>query len=58
LHNFYVPAGGDIPDPKVNPKFAHKLEFLREMETRFAAEAHRRNDPIVLVATSTSRPRK
>ena len=31
LHNFYVPAGGDIPDPEVNPKFAHKLSFLDEM---------------------------
>jgi exodeoxyribonuclease-3 len=31
LHNFYVPAGGDIPDPEVNPKFAHKLAFLDEM---------------------------
>jgi exodeoxyribonuclease-3 len=31
LHNFYVPAGGDIPDPSVNPKFAHKLAFLDEM---------------------------
>jgi exodeoxyribonuclease-3 len=31
LHNFYVPAGGDIPDPQVNPKFAHKLAFLDEM---------------------------
>jgi exodeoxyribonuclease-3 len=31
LHNFYVPAGGDIPDPDVNPKFAHKLSFLDEM---------------------------
>ena len=31
LHNFYVPAGGDIPDPDVNPKFAHKLAFLDEM---------------------------
>ena len=31
LHNFYVPAGGDIPDPAVNVKFAHKLDFLREM---------------------------
>lgn len=28
LHNYYVPAGGDEPDPKLNPKFAHKLEFL------------------------------
>src|SRR5436190_8826923 len=31
LHNFYVPAGGDIPDPAVNEKFAHKLAFLDEM---------------------------
>jgi len=31
LHNFYVPAGGDEPDPKVNPKFEHKLSFLNEM---------------------------
>ncbi|HTR17322.1 MAG TPA: exodeoxyribonuclease III [Acetobacteraceae bacterium] len=30
LHNFYVPAGGDIPDPEANPKFAHKLAFLGE----------------------------
>ena len=29
LHNFYVPAGGDIPDPEVNPKFAHKLVVPR-----------------------------
>ncbi len=33
LHNFYVPAGGDVPDPAVNEKFAHKLAFLEEMET-------------------------
>jgi len=31
LHNFYVPAGGDVPDPEENPKFAHKLQFLDEM---------------------------
>src|SRR3982750_1885033 len=31
VHNFYVPAGGDIPDPTVNPKFQHKLSFLDEM---------------------------
>jgi exodeoxyribonuclease-3 len=32
LHNFYVPAGGDEPDPSINPKFAHKLAFLDEMK--------------------------
>jgi exodeoxyribonuclease-3 len=31
LHNFYVPAGGDEPDPIINPKFEHKLAFLDEM---------------------------
>jgi exodeoxyribonuclease-3 len=49
LHNFYVPAGGDIPDPKANPKFAHKLDFLREMESRFAKQAARKSEPVVLV---------
>jgi exodeoxyribonuclease-3 len=31
IHNFYVPAGGDVPDPEANEKFAHKLTFLDEM---------------------------
>ena len=31
LHNFYVPAGGDEPDPEINVKFAHKLAFVDEM---------------------------
>jgi exodeoxyribonuclease-3 len=34
LHNFYVPAGGDEPDPQINEKFAHKLAFLDEMRGR------------------------
>jgi exodeoxyribonuclease-3 len=32
LHNFYVPAGGDEPDPVINPKFAHKLDYIEEMK--------------------------
>lgn len=32
IHNLYVPAGGDEPDPAINPKFAHKLAFLDEMK--------------------------
>ena len=31
IHNFYVPAGGDIADIKLNPKFKHKLQFMEEM---------------------------
>jgi exodeoxyribonuclease-3 len=48
LHNFYVPAGGDLPDPEANPKFAHKLRFLDEMTAWFAAE-RRPTDRLVLV---------
>lgn len=31
LHNFYVPAGGDEPNPEINRKFRHKLDFVGEM---------------------------
>ena len=31
LHNFYVPAGGDIANVNTNPKFRHKIKFLKEM---------------------------
>ena len=43
LHNFYVPAGGDIPDPAKNDKFAHKLHFLAEMEKFFATAQEKRS---------------
>jgi exodeoxyribonuclease-3 len=31
VHCVYIPAGGDIPDPELNDKFAHKLRFVREL---------------------------
>ncbi|PAX07473.1 exodeoxyribonuclease III [Sphingomonas lenta] len=31
LENVYVPAGGDIPDREVNPKFGQKLDFVDRM---------------------------
>ena len=37
IHNFYVPAGGDVPDSEENPKFAHKLQFIDEMTSHFSA---------------------
>lgn len=36
LDNLYIPAGGDVPDPEENDKFAHKLEFYREIADWFA----------------------
>jgi exodeoxyribonuclease-3 len=38
LHNFYVPSGGDVPDPVQNDKFAHKLGFLDEVALWLGAE--------------------
>jgi exodeoxyribonuclease-3 len=35
LHNFYVPAGGDIPDVALNTKFDHKLKFVDWMSEYF-----------------------
>jgi exodeoxyribonuclease-3 len=40
LHNFYVPAGGDEPDPEINPKFDHKLRFADEMRDWFRECGH------------------
>ena len=37
LHDFYVPAGGDIPDRSENVKFGHKLDFVAEATAWFAA---------------------
>jgi exodeoxyribonuclease-3 len=37
IHNLYVPAGGDEPNPAINPKFHHKLTFLEELHGCMAA---------------------
>ncbi len=38
IHNFYVPAGGDVPDREKNEKFGQKLDFLTEMRDAFHAD--------------------
>ena len=48
IHNFYVPAGGDIPDPHLNKKFAHKLSFVREMAD-FLKSTHNTDQPVVIL---------
>ena len=48
LHNLYVPSGGDVPDPEVNPKFAHKLEFLRALTDWFGGGAVRSGASVLL----------
>lgn len=46
VHNFYVPSGGDEPDPAVNDKFDQKLRFWADMATHFAP---RTTQPALLV---------
>lgn len=48
LHNLYIPAGGDEPDPDANPKFAHKLAFVREMAEWFPQQHHDKENVIAL----------
>ncbi len=28
VHNLYIPAGGDVPDRELNPKFGQKLDYI------------------------------
>ncbi|NWH08195.1 MAG: exodeoxyribonuclease III [Alphaproteobacteria bacterium] len=49
LHNLYVPAGGDIPDPQANEKFAHKLQFVEEMDSVFARRRGKKSARAILV---------
>lgn len=48
IHNLYVPAGGDVPDPESNPKFAHKLRFLDDLAAWFGG-VYGTGDPLILV---------
>lgn len=47
IHCLYVPAGGDIPDPEKNDKFAHKLEFLRQV-TQWYQTSYTADDRVIL----------
>jgi exodeoxyribonuclease III len=47
LHDFYVPAGGDLPDREANPKFAHKLDFVAEATAWSAARGARPRSVLV-----------
>jgi exodeoxyribonuclease-3 len=36
IQNFYIPAGGDVPDRALNPKFDHKLDFFEKLTAEMA----------------------
>ncbi len=47
IHNFYAPAGGDIPDIELNPKFDHKLKYFAEMNKWFRENRHSKQQIIL-----------
>ena len=49
LHNVYIPSGGDEPDPKVNPKFKEKLQYLRAMAKWFREHDGKDSNRLILV---------
>jgi len=48
LHNFYIPAGGDIADVALNLKFDHKLKFIDWMSQYFLSLAQKKKNIIIL----------
>ena len=56
VHNFYIPAGGDIPDATINAKFAHKLQFLDELA--IWSKTHDAAQKAVLVGDLNIAPRE
>lgn len=55
VHNFYVPAGGDVPDRDVNEKFGQKLDYLTEMRDWFREN---RPEKAILVGDLNIAPRE
>lgn len=49
VHNFYVPAGGDIPDAEKNDKFQHKIDFLNEVTDWFGKRRNKKKNKLVVV---------
>ncbi|SHJ02030.1 exodeoxyribonuclease III [Wenxinia saemankumensis] len=55
IHNYYVPAGGDVPDREANVKFGQKLDYLTAMRDAFRAE---RPEKAILVGDLNIAPRE
>lgn len=47
INSVYVPAGGNVPDVDLNPKFAHKLQFVDAVADYFAGQFGFRDNLVV-----------
>lgn len=48
IHNIYIPAGGYEPDPVINDKFQHKLDFVDELAEWFPERRSAKKPMVVL----------
>lgn len=55
LHNLYMPAGGDEPDPIINPKFKFKLDYYDEV-TKWFAKNKKKNDKLIILGDLNTAP--
>jgi exodeoxyribonuclease-3 len=57
LHNFYIPAGGDIPDVSKNIKFKEKLKLLDKLTAWFKSNKSK-NDKVIIAGDLNIAPLK
>ena len=49
LHNFYIPAGGDISDRTKNEKFGQKLDYLTNLTSWFKDDTNNHSARMIMV---------
>jgi len=49
LHNFYIPAGGDIPDRTKNEKFGQKLDYITNLTSWFQDTTNNHSERMIMV---------
>lgn len=57
LHNYYIPAGGDIPDREANPYFGFKLDYVDAMREHYQKSSSK-NAPMIIVGDFNIAPRE
>ncbi|MCP5369830.1 MAG: exodeoxyribonuclease III [Rickettsiaceae bacterium] len=55
VHNFYIPAGGDIADPELNPKFKYKLDY-NILARKWLEQNRKKTDKIILLGDLNTAP--
>lgn len=48
LHNYYIPAGGDIPDREENPYYGFKLDYVDAMR-KWYSKQRSKSAPMIMV---------